>query len=353
MKSVQIKTASKTRVKPNQGERLGLVNTMLANMGLGAADLARPALYQGAASPQGEVCLANESLFTQDHYSEPLTTLITDWPDPVGLDVLMDYIMPPVEVSRRFEFKQAENAEAFIMDSDDIRAIGASFKEVTYTENTVQAKTLNKGLTVRLDNDQYTDLAMTQERLVKKLRQRLLRSEYARGLAVMAAAATNNPYTWSSGARNPMADMRTVLLAGELLSGLYANRILWAKDAWATQQGAFEALNTPSGYNNAKSTPQQIAETLLCDKGMVTGAVYQSGAASKARLAAGLIFFFYALDGVDQFDPSHLKRFWSPTESGPMRVYTQVYAKFVEVTLEHYSLPVATTTLGVEAITVG
>lgn len=309
--------------------------------------------YLGASTPSGTVSLANESTFTQDHFSEPLTTYITGWKDPANLEDLMDFIAPPVEVGRRFEFKQEENAEEFIIDTDDIRAIGGSFKEVKYTANTVNAKTLNKGLTIRLDRDQYTDVTKASQLLSAKLKRRLIRSEYARILGILAAAATNTAKTWSSGAVNPMQDLRTTILAGELLSGLSANRILWAKDAWATQQGAFENQNTPVGYANANRNPQQVAETLLCDKGMVTDAIYQSGAATKARLAAGLIFTFFAQDGVDNEDPTHIKRFWSATDSGgPFRVYMQEFAKFLEVTIEHYSLGVATNTYGIEALTI-
>jgi len=340
------------KTQPSRAERRALANTLMHSMGVDVNRLALP-LYLRDNSPSNSICLANEALFTQDHFSEPLTTYATGWRDPADIKGLLDFIAPPVEVGRRFEFKQAENAEEFIVDIDDIRAVGASFKEVTYTADTVNSKTLNKGLSIRLDIDQYTDITKTQQVLTGKLLRRLWRSEYARTLAILAAGATNTAVTWSTGSSdNPMANWRTALLAGQLLSGLWNNRLWWANDAWANQQTAFEATNTPVGYANANATPQQIAERLLCDKGMVSPVVYQSAASTKARLGAGLCFAFYAEDGVDMEDPTHIKRFWSPTESGPIRVYSQVYAKFVEVTVEHYSLPVATTTLGIEALTV-
>lgn len=342
----------KTKSKPSRAAQVALANATLHSQGIDPSKLAMP-LYNGGNSPSGQICLMNEALFTQDHFSEPLTTLATGWRDPNNIDGLLDFIAPPVEVGRRFEFKQAENAEEFIVDVDDIRAVGASFKEVTYTANTVNAKTLNKGLTIRLDVDQYTDLTKTQQVLTAKLLRRLKRSEYARALAILAAGATNTAVTWASGTPNPMNDWRTALLAGELVSGLWSNRLWWAKDAWVKQQAGFEAGGTTSaGFRYADKSPDQIAQLLLCDKGMVSGSVYQTGAATKARLGAGLAFAFYAEDGVDVEDATHLKRFWSTTGSGPIRVYSQVYAKFVEVTVEHYSLVVATNTLGIEALTV-
>jgi hypothetical protein len=342
----------KTLSKPSRASRVAFANTALRGMGIDPTRLALP-FYNGAATPSGQICLPNESLFTQDHFSEPLTTYATGWRDPSNIEALMDFIAPPVEVGRRFEFKQAENAEEFIIDSDDIRAVGASFKEVTYTSNTVNAKTLNKGLTIRLDIDQYTDVTKAQQTLTAKLLRRLKRSEYARCLAILAAAATNTAVTWSTGTPNPMADHRTALLAGQVTSGMWNNRIWWANDAWVNQQAGFEAGGTTSaGFRYADKNPDEIAKLLLCDSGMVSNAVYQSSASGKSRLGAGLVFQFFAEDGVDVEDATHLKRFWSATESGPIRVYSQVFAKFIEVTVEHYSLPVATTTLGVRALTV-
>src|SRR4051812_7605082 len=83
----------------------------------------------GAIQP-GEVYLANESRFNAAFFSEPLTVYATGWRDPNNLEALLDFLAPPVQVGRRFEYKKADNTEAFLSEADDQRAIGADFKRV-------------------------------------------------------------------------------------------------------------------------------------------------------------------------------------------------------------------------------
>src|SRR5215471_6834255 len=94
----------------------------------------------------GQICLANESRFNSAFFSEPLTTYAAGWRDPNNLEALLDFLAPPVQVGRRFEYKQADNSESFLSDTDDMRAIGADSKRVEYNGSTVQDKTCNKGL---------------------------------------------------------------------------------------------------------------------------------------------------------------------------------------------------------------
>ena len=63
---------------------------------------------------------------------------------------------------------------------------------------------------------------------------------------------------------------------------------------------------------------------------------------------------FYALDGAAPDDPSNSKRFWTPTESGDKyRVYEQqISAKLIDLSLEHYSNVVITSTLGIRKLTI-
>ena len=101
----------------------------------------------------GQVCLANESRFNSTFFSEPLTAYATGWREPNNIESLLDFVAPPVQVGRRFEFKKADNAEAFLLEIDDSRALGAVFKTVEFKGSTHTDKTANKGLTVRIDLD--------------------------------------------------------------------------------------------------------------------------------------------------------------------------------------------------------
>src|SRR5688572_4255776 len=58
--------------------------------------------------PPGVVCLANEARFTSSFASEPLTAFTVGWTDANNIEKTLDFLCPPIQVARRFEFKKAE-----------------------------------------------------------------------------------------------------------------------------------------------------------------------------------------------------------------------------------------------------
>src|SRR5262245_56412428 len=127
-----------------------------------------------AAPLPGEIYLANEARFTTTFFSEPLTQYSTGWKDPNNLEALLDFVAPPVQVGRRFEYKLAENNEAFLSEVDEIRSIGSDFKHVEYRGTSANEKTFNKGLTVRVDLDVIGAIPNWRELFTSRLLQRLL-----------------------------------------------------------------------------------------------------------------------------------------------------------------------------------
>jgi hypothetical protein len=55
---------------------------------------------------------------------------------------------------------------------------------------------------------------------------------------------------------------------------------------------------------------------------------------------------------VGKDDPSNVKRFWTPTSAGVVAVYREEFPKYVDITVEHYSNIVVTSTLGIEMLTI-
>src|SRR5687768_2494222 len=87
-----------------------------------------PLLEMPANPVEGQIYAANATLFNQTYLSQPLTAYAVGWRDNDQLVDLLNFIAPPVPTPRRFSFKKAVNAEAFLTESDDIRAINADFK---------------------------------------------------------------------------------------------------------------------------------------------------------------------------------------------------------------------------------
>jgi hypothetical protein len=309
--------------------------------------------FPGHDIPSGMIVAANESRFTESNYSEPLTNYVVGWKDPLNLQALTDFLAPPVPVGRRFEFKSGVNAEYFLADSDDVRAIGAPFKRVEYSGTSVNAKTLNKGLTLRIDHDdQLGDDWMF--RAVDRLNQRLDRNELIRIWVMGQAAAISNTPVWNidGTVKNPDDLMLTYLDAGSLSSGIRPNRIAFGRPAFTLRKQCYDAQNIFGvGGVAGDRTIDQIAATLGLQKGMIYDAIYQSATSTKSWVSGTTVLLFNAQDGIGKDDPSNMKRFYSPTESGgPRRVYTEVHAKYTDISVEHYSLAVVTSALGMQEV---
>src|SRR5688572_15084792 len=114
----------------------------IENTNPNASSVLSPSLERDNGQIQpGQVCLANESRFNSAFFSEPLTAYATGWRDPNNIEALLDFVAPPVQVGRRFEYKKADNSEAFLSDTDDFRAIGADFKRVEFKGSSQSDKT--------------------------------------------------------------------------------------------------------------------------------------------------------------------------------------------------------------------
>jgi hypothetical protein len=303
----------------------------------------------------GQVCLANESRFNSAFFSEPLTAYATGWRDPNNIESLLDFVAPPVQVGRRFEFKKADNAEAFLLDADDIRAIGSSFKSIEYKGATTTDKTLNKGLTVRVDLDVVGEMPNWRELYTARLLQRLLRSEFRRAMDLVLAAATNTAKTWDTTAgKDPDQDVLTELLASVDAIGVRSNRVLFGDVAWNKRVLAHRAQASAGGYASAGLTTSELAGFLGVESIRISRERYQSTASAKSKIVPDIVLVFYGLEAPTPEDATHAKRFWSAVEGGgKYRVYEQqVNSKMVDLTVEHYSQVLVTSTVGLRKLTI-
>lgn len=295
--------------------------------------------------------LANEARFTASNYNEPLSAYIVGWRDPENLEVLLEELAPAVPVGRRFEFKKGLNAEAFLSETDDVRAIGDFFKRVDYKGVSVNEKTLNKGLTIRIDKDEQLG-AGWQEQAAGRLKQRLLRNEVRRAFALINTAAHNTAKTWTT-TQNPDGDLRASIALTRAATGISANKVFFAQDAWDARAACYESLNTPYAGRAGAMTKEQLANKLGVDLVEVVRAQYQSSASAKGQVQLALtILMLYGLSGVGKDDPSNVKRFVTDTDAGRFKVYLREYEKWTDITVEHYSNIVVVESSGIEKLTI-
>ena len=300
-----------------------------------------------------EIISANENRFSAGNYSEALTAFTVGWVDPENTAKILDFIAPPVPVGRRFEFKKSDNAQAFYSESDDVRAIGAEFKRVSYAGESVNEKTINKGLTIRVDHDEVSGDDW-QERYVQMLMQRLLRNELRRAVKALEtiAASDNSAKSWNAGA-NPDADIRNMLMLAADQSGVRPNRLLFGESAWDLRMTSLESQNSAVAFKGAAMAKDELAGKFMLDGCEVLSSRYQSAPATKNKILADAVFAFFAQNTLSKDEPSNLKRFYTPTEEGgAFRVYCDEHSKYTDITVEHYSSIVATSALGVRKLTV-
>ena len=304
----------------------------------------------------GLVCAANEVRFTAAHYSEPLTAFTVGWKDQENIGELLDFIAPMVPVSRRFEFKVTDNSEAFLSEDDDVRAIGSSFKRVEFTGTSVTSKTLNKGLTIRVDHD---DVAGDdwRERYVQLLLQRLYRNELRRAISVLSAnaASAETAYVWndSTGTPAPDADVRAELAAAASVTGVRPNRIVYGEGAWDIRANAYDHQNNAGANRASGLNLEDLARKLFVDEIRVMGARYQNSSSSKSSILGNVIYAFYTQNDIMKDEPANIKRFVTPIDGGsPFRVYIEEHSKFSDITVEHYSNIVITSAAGIRKLAV-
>ncbi len=299
-----------------------------------------------------KIFASNENRFTAGNYSEALTAFTVGWKDPDNLTELLDFIAPPIPVGRRFEFKRSDNAQAFYSDSDDVRSVGAEFKRVKYDGESINEKTLNKGLTIRVDHDEIS-AEDWKERYVQMLLQRLLRNELRRAMsAIDTIAKTSGEVSWLEN-ENPDADIRNMLLEAGDESGVRPNRLILGETAWDLRMSCLEKQNSAVAFKGSAMAQEELANKFLLDGCKVMSARYQISPSTKTQIAGRGIYAFFAQNSISKDEASNLKRFYTPVEDGAQfRVFCDETAKYTDITVEHYSSIVATSELGVRKLTV-
>lgn len=305
----------------------------------------------------GMISLANETSFNQQFFSEPLTQYATGWTsEERTLENLLDFVAPQVNVSRKFQYKVANNSKEFLAleETEDIRAIGGEFKRIEARGDIVQSRTYSKGLATIIDLDEEDAEEGLEERKVAWLRKILLRMEIRRAITLLSGAASNKAVTWGGqNGSDPDMDLAEMLLTGGDASGIDPNRILMGKAAWQKRVRALRGMDSAGGFASAAMTPEALAGFLAADSVYVNKERFQQGNA-KVNLAGSNVVLGFAADaGVSKDDPSNIKRFVSSQEGGQFRVYRQeLTSHLILISVSHYSNIALTSNLGLRKLTV-
>ena len=298
----------------------------------------------------GRMTTANESLFDQTHYSEPMTNYAVGWTDEEGYDALVEFLAPSFPApGELFEYLSFDNAEEFLSDEtiDDLRAIDADFKTVDYTQQMNTGKIANRGLRVELDWDRIKNDPIWQQRWTGRILRRLKRNQARRAAALMIASATSDALTWNADSTQPDIDVANQKILSANATGIKPNRLLYGESAWQVRITAYGLSNSLSAAAGLARDINGVG-ALLQMQAMIDAGRFQNGG-TKSQIIGSNILLFTGMAGAQPEDPTNLKLAWTNCQTG-MRfgVYVrQISVKKWEIVVEHYELLFAASVLGV------
>ena len=146
---------------------------------------------------KNKITLANSDAYNAANLSEPLSAYCAGLPIDDGAAELLAFIAPEVKTAKRFEYTKFGDG-IMLVDEDDERAVRGEFKEIDISGDVVNAKLVNHGLTLAIDDDEF--FADYEQEAVRILKNRLVANELSRAVAMAkAAAGTLESKTWKSG----------------------------------------------------------------------------------------------------------------------------------------------------------
>jgi hypothetical protein len=275
--------------------------------------------------PRGEIQAFNDARLNEGHFNEPLTTFAVAGWTRTDLKAELDFLAPEVPTGRRFTYKAWSNPEQFLSDTgEDLRAIGGDFKRVEYTSTKVAGTTQNRGLVIHLDEDEFDKDPNWEQRYTQMLIRRLQLNAIRRAYALLVASAVSTNRTWSTAGNSidPDNDIRISLRTGQDISGLRNNRAVYGQTGWDYRFSCYRSDGNAARFGSSLMSKEQVANTLAVDQVLVSETRYQSAASTKSQALGSNVLSFYQTMSPSVEDPSHLKRFVSPTVSGgPVRVF--------------------------------
>lgn len=303
---------------------------------------------------------ADEDRLKKDYYSAELTQFANASEDNEDIEKALNFAAPTVFVARRFEYKRIDENDTFFSENDDIRTAGSSFKQIDFNGEAVQAKTFNKGLTIRVDADDITN-GDWEVRYVYALKNRLRYNEYRRTIrafveTIKAAQKKTQkqivePEAWTGEKAQPDADLRKAVLTARSDYGFSPNRLLFSEGAWYLRQDCYAAQDNAGARISAELPREALAEKLLVENVQLIKQI-NLGLHGK-ELEGNEVFAFYAKNGLLKDEPSALKRFVTPSDDGNLfRVYVEPHTTHTDITVEHYSNIVVTSATNILQIKV-
>jgi hypothetical protein len=304
------------------------------------------ATVAGLSPELGQITVANASTNYAGSLAQDVSGYLAGLPS-TDEEILFNMLFPGMQTNDFFQFAKADD-EAFLTEADDsdIRAIGASFKRVEYRGTTVTESTRQKGLTWRVDHKSLPKVngsvvAGWENRYAAALKNRLVRADKVRGLALLDASATNVAKVWNA-ASNPDGDLRAMVSLTRTAMGQMPTHLVLGYMAQQLRQDAYEDATRAnhSMSKHADYTMEELARYVGSKKVILEDGIKQTAKGATKADTTGLVAYSYtAIDSPIMDDPSNVKRAWSPVDGGgEWAVAIQPSTVYTDITVWHESL---------------
>ena len=321
----------------------------LVNLGIATTEKAQ----------NGHISLANESAFQNAFFSRPLTDFAVGYHnEEEPLQELLDFIAPPVQTTRLFQYDVANGKVAFeaAAKGEDERALMGEFKVVDWMDSKATGATKSKGLTTFIDNDILEEIPSKLEEKVATLKCMLLRADLIRANALLVSLATNTAKTWSSGTPTPDMDVKAAIKAARTALGQQPNRVLFGGGAWEARDTALAKQNTACAFAGLMRLESDVARFYRVRDIKINDLVYDLPGTGKTPIIADAkVFVFTGNTMPSTMDASNVKRFWSPVVGGgewAVFVDRTHSAELTKVSVHHRSAILSPNAVGVQSLTI-
>ena len=307
----------------------------------------------------GKIMMANESAFQNTFFSQPLTDFAvgyTSQEEP--LQELLDFIAPPVQTKRLFQYDVQNGKVAFeaVMNGEDERALMGEFKVVTWLDDKATGSTKSKGLTTFIDNDELEEMPYKLEEKVATLKMMLLRADLIRANALLNTLAVNTAKTWSSGTPTPDMDVKKAIKAARTALGMQPNRVLFGGGAWEDRESALANQNTAGAFAGLMRLESDVARFYRVRDIKINDLVYEVPGTGKTPIITdNKVFVFSGFTMPSTADTSNVKRYWSSVMGGgewAVFVDKVTSAELTKVSVYHRSAILSPNTAGVQSLTI-
>jgi hypothetical protein len=306
----------------------------------------------------GQVCLANDSLFSQATFQQEITTFGIGYTDPNRnqLMSLLNFVAPKRTGPRNALVTVYDETEPFeAVDPAKVkREILGDFHNVKQRTSTkASRKLVNRGLSIVLDKDQLKDKPDWQNMHTMWLIDLLTRASIIEALAIHTAAAATSNVVWNGNADPDMDINSTNIQVLAPATGFKANRALYGEEATLLRKAAYRKQNNAGGYASASAlSDAEIATATGLDQVRTNAERYNNNGVKDTFLGSKVLLFS-AQDKESPEDNSNVVRHVSNTDigGGEIATYIQEYLKKVILTVENYELIVAQHVSGLALLT--